>query len=30
MNHLGQAMVWLGRAVKHSETPYPVRKAGEA
>jgi multimeric flavodoxin WrbA len=30
MNHLGQALDWLGKAVKHSEAPYPVRKAGEA
>jgi multimeric flavodoxin WrbA len=30
MNHLGQAMNWLGQAMHHSELPYPVRKAGEA
>jgi multimeric flavodoxin WrbA len=30
MDHLGQAMDWLGRAVARSETPYPVRRAGEA
>jgi multimeric flavodoxin WrbA len=30
MNHLGQAMNWLGQALHHSETPYPVRKTGEA
>jgi len=30
MNHLGQAMAWLGEAVKASAKPYPVRKAGEA
>jgi len=30
MDHLGRAMAWLGRAVARSETPYPVRRAGEA
>jgi multimeric flavodoxin WrbA len=30
MDHLGQAMDWLGRAVGRCETPYPVRRAGEA
>jgi len=30
MNHLGQAVDWLGKAVKGSATPYPVRKSGEA
>jgi len=30
MRHLGQAIDWLGRAVKQSATPYPVRTAGEA
>jgi multimeric flavodoxin WrbA len=30
MAHLGQAVDWLGKAVKKYETPYPVRKSGEA
>jgi len=30
MNHLGLAVDWLGKAVKASPTPYPVRKSGEA
>lgn len=30
MNHLGQAIDWLGKAVMKSDSPYPVRKAGEA
>ncbi|GAB6124772.1 flavodoxin family protein [Humidesulfovibrio idahonensis] len=30
MNHLGKAVDWLGKAVKASTTPYPVRKSGEA
>jgi len=30
MQHLGQAMAWLGTAMKASAIPYPVRRAGEA
>ena len=30
MDHLGQAVAWLGRAVSASAKPYPVRKKGEA
>lgn len=30
MEHLGKALDWLGRAVAHSETPYPVRHKGES
>ena len=30
MNHLGEAMAWLGTAVQASPAPYPVRKRGEA
>jgi len=30
MRHLGEAMAWLGRAVRNSEAPYPVRRSGEA
>jgi multimeric flavodoxin WrbA len=29
MNHLGKAIDWLGKAMKASTTPYPVRKSGE-
>ena len=30
MAHLGQAIDWLGKAVRNSATPYPVRKKGES
>jgi multimeric flavodoxin WrbA len=30
MNHLGQAIDWLGKAVMKSGSPYPIRKSGEA
>jgi multimeric flavodoxin WrbA len=30
MNHLGQAIAWLGQAMRQSPTPYPVRRSGEA
>jgi hypothetical protein len=30
MRHLGQGIDWLGKVVKTSATPYPVRKSGEA
>jgi multimeric flavodoxin WrbA len=30
MNHIGQAIDWLGKAMQASPTPYPVRKSGEA
>ena len=30
MNHLGQAIDWLGKAVLKSGSPYPIRKSGEA
>jgi len=30
MGHLGQAIDWLGKAIKGSATPYPVCQAGEA
>ncbi len=30
MTHLGQAMAWLGSAIKASPTPYPVRVPGKA
>ncbi|MDR3641274.1 MAG: flavodoxin family protein [Humidesulfovibrio sp.] len=30
MQHLGQAIDWLGKAVKASPMPYPVRKSGES
>jgi multimeric flavodoxin WrbA len=30
MEHLGQAIAWLGAAVQHAPTPYPVRTGGES
>jgi multimeric flavodoxin WrbA len=30
MEHLGQAVDWLGKAISASAVPYPVRKSGEA
>lgn len=30
MEHLGQAIAWLGGAMAASPVPYPVRKSGEA
>jgi len=30
MEHLGQAIAWLGQAMAKSGSPYPVRKNGEA
>lgn len=29
MTHLGQAIDWLGKALKNAATPYPVRTGGE-
>ena len=29
MKHLGNAIDWLGRAVRAAATPYPVRAGGE-
>lgn len=30
MDQLGQAIDWLGKAIKNSPAPYPARKSGEA
>jgi hypothetical protein len=30
MRHLGRTLDWLGRAMKRSESPYPVLRDAEA